>query len=103
MKKLIIGLAFASFVAFGIFSIQTAVATDNNVEIVKLQKDDDPSKKKTTEAKVDGKDKTAKKSGDKTSTSECKDVKAKCETKSNCCATKCGDKKTTTKEGPDKK
>ncbi len=101
MKKLILGFALACFVAFGTFSIQSAVAADDNMEIVKLQLDDDPDKNKKAEAKTDGKDKKCKESCDKSKTN-CKDAKAKCETKAKCCPTKT-ETKEPKKEGDDKK
>ena len=94
MKKMIIGFALVCFVAFGTFGVQSAIASADNMEIVKLQLDDDPDKNK--KSKADGKDK---KTGDKSKTGDCKDAKANCETKTKCCDTKCGDKKTTKKEG----
>ena len=98
MKKLMIGFALVCFVAFGTLGIQSVVASSDNVEIVKMNLDDEPKKDKKTEAKADGKDKKgtkdAKAAGDcKTS---CKDGSSKCHTKTNCCpskSTKCEDKK----------
>jgi hypothetical protein len=101
MKKLILGFALACFVAFGTFSIQSAFASDSNMEIVKLQLDDDPDKNKKAEAKTDGKDKKGTKCCDK-SKANCKDGKAKCETKAKCCPTKT-ETKEPKKEGDDKK
>jgi len=101
MKKLIFGFALACFVAFGTFSIQSAVASVDNMEIVKLQLDDDPDKNKKSEANKDGKNKKGTKSGDKCKT-KCNDGKAKCETKSTCCPSK-SEKKDPKKEGGDKK
>ncbi|HSG67611.1 MAG TPA: hypothetical protein VK994_02815 [Bacteroidales bacterium] len=105
MKKLLIGFALVCFVAFGTISVQSVVASEDNVEIVKMNNDDHldinkaPDGKKKKDAKA-----TAEKKG------ECKDASAKsCETKSSCCssksAAKCDDKKETSpkKEGGDKK
>ncbi|NQT76738.1 MAG: hypothetical protein HQ565_03415 [Bacteroidetes bacterium] len=96
MKKLIIGFAFACFVAFGTLSIQSVVAATDNIEFAKLNSDDDPDKNKKTEAtaQADGKDnKETKASKDgkascKPGESNCKDASAKCPTKSKCCASK---------------
>ena len=101
MKKLILGLALACFVAFGTFSLQSSYAADSNTEIVNLQLDDDPDKNKKAETKTDGKDKKCKESCDKSKAS-CKDAKAKCETKAKCCPTKT-ETKEPKKEGDDKK
>jgi len=98
MKKMIIGFALVCFVAFGTFGVQSAIASVDNMEIVKLQLDDDPDKDK--KANADGKDK---KTGDKSKKGDAKSSKANCETKTKCCDTKCGDKKTPKKEGGDKK
>ena len=108
MKKLLIGFALVCFVAFGTFSVQTAVASDNNVEVVKMKLDNDPVKDKAPDGKdkKDNKDKkaTASKKGD------CKDSSSKCcEPKAgDCCSSKassCGDKKAAPqkKSGDDKK
>jgi hypothetical protein len=100
MKKMILGFALVCFVAFGTFSIQSAMAVEDNVEIVKMNFDDDPDKNKKAEAKTDGKDKKGECS--KESKAECKDASTKCVAKKECCpskATKCGDKKS----GGDKK
>ncbi|RLD78598.1 MAG: hypothetical protein DRJ15_11235 [Bacteroidetes bacterium] len=97
MKKLLIGFALVCFVAFGTLGIQSAVASVDNMEIVKLQLDDDPDKNKKAEAKTDGKTKCAKSCDKKKCCPD--DSKAKCETKSKECKTKCNDKKTPAKEG----
>jgi len=98
MKKMIIGFALVCFVAFGTFGVQSAIASVDNMEIVKLQLDDDPDKNKKAEAKTDGKDKKGtKSSGDVKS--NCDDGKAKCGTKTSCCGTKSPEKKSTNKEG----
>ena len=99
MKKLLIGFALICFVAFGTLGIQSAVALVDNMEIVKLQLDDDPDKNKKAEAKTDGKTK-CEKSCDK---KKCCDSKAKCETKSKECKTKCNDKKAPVKKDDDNK
>lgn len=98
MKKLIIGMALACFIAFGTVGIQTAVASVDNVEIVNLQLDDDPEKNK--KAKADGKSKNCEKSCE--SKKSCADAKKNCETKKNC-ESKCSDKKSSNKEGGDNK
>ena len=87
MKKLLIGFALVTFVAFGTLGLQSAVASVDNMEIVKLQLDDDPDKNKKAEAKTDGKNKQCSKTCDKSKTN-CKDGKAKCETKTKCCPSK---------------
>jgi len=102
MKKIILGIAFACFVAFGTFGIQSAVASVDNMEIVKLQLDDDPDKNKKAKANKDGK-KDCKKSCDKSKTKCCPDAEAKCKSESKKCDKKCDDKKTTGKEGGDRK
>ncbi len=101
MKKLLIGLALVSFVAFGTLGIQSVIADDNNTEIVNLQLDDDPKKDKKSDAKVDGKTKQCAKSCDKSKTKCCPDAKAKCETDAKKCETKCKEKKSPA--GGDKK
>jgi hypothetical protein len=98
MKKLIIGMALACFIAFGTVGIQTAVASIDNVEIVNLQLDDDPDKNK--KAKADGKAKKGEKACE--TKKSCGEAKANCETKKNC-ETKCSDKKSSNKEGGDNK
>lgn len=101
MKKLIIGFALVCFVAFGTLGIQSVMASSDNVEVVKMNLDDEPKKDKKTEAKADGKDtKEAKAAGD--SKTGCKDASSKCHTNTSCCGSKSaksGDKK----EGGDKK
>lgn len=101
MKKLILGLALACFVALGTFGIQTAVASADNVEIVNLNLDDDPKKDAKTATADDGKDK---KDCKKDCKKECKDATAKCKKDAKCekvtskeCAKKCN------KSGGDKK
>ena len=88
MKKLILGIALACFIAFGTVGVQQAVASVDNVEIVNLQLDDDPDKNKKAEAKTDGKkcEKTCEKK-------KCAESKAKCKTESQKCEKKCADKK----------
>ena len=95
MKKLILGIALACFIVFGTVGVQQAVASVDNVEIVKLQLDDDPDKNKKAEAKTDEK-KSDKKCSDKKC---CAESKAKCKTESQKCEKKCTDKKKT--EGGD--
>ena len=104
MKKLIIGFALICFVAFGTFSVQTAVASTDNVEMVQLNLDDDPEKNKKAEAKKDGKDKKdakceTSKSDCKTS---CKDASSNCKSSKSCCPSK-ATKSSTEKGGGDKK
>ena len=98
MKKLIIGLALACFVAFGTIGIQSAVASVDNVEIVNLQLDDDPEKNK--KATADGKNKNGEKSCE--GKKSCAESKKNCETKKSC-ESKCSDKKSSNKEGGDNK
>jgi len=98
MKKILIGLILLSFVAFGAMAAQSTLANVDNMEIVKLQLDDDPDKNKKADAKTDGKNKKGKKSCDKSQTKCCPDAKAKCETDKNC-KTKCDDKKAPAKKG----
>lgn len=89
MKKLVLVIAIAGFVAFGALSVQTLLASTSNVEYVNFDKD--PKKdKKTSEAKADTK---SSKDG------ECV-PKSDCTTKSSCCSKSSG---ATSKEGPDKK
>ena len=100
MKKVMIGFALVCFVAFGTLGIQNAAASTDNVEIVKLNLDDDPDKDKKAEAKTDGKDKKGTKSS--------KDYKTQCGSKKSCCSSKaaqCDDKKAADdkKKGGDKK
>lgn len=89
MKKLVLVIAIAGFVAFGALSVQSIFAATTNVEYVNFDKD--PKKdKKASEAKADVK---SAKDG------ECA-PKADCTTKSSCCSKSSG---ATSKEGPDKK
>lgn len=87
MKKLILGVALACFVAFGAMSVHIATASAENIEIVNLQLDDDPDKNKKAETKADGKDKKCKTTCDK-SKLDCKDKKAKCASEAKCCPSK---------------
>ena len=97
MKKLILGIAFLSFVAFGALSIQNVIAGTYSIEFVKFDKD--PKKdgdKKATEAK------DAPKAEVKSTDASSKDCQSSCSGKS---ASSCCDK---SKEGcasscPDKK
>ncbi len=108
MKKLILGIALTCFIAFGTLGLQNAVASTDNVEIVKKSLDDDPAKNKKSETKTDGKDKKAK-SGENCKTNcktSCKEVSSKCQTKVKCCPSKAAGSeadKNKEKEGGDKK
>ena len=95
MKKLIIGMALACFVAFGTLGIQSAVAAADNVETVNLKLDDDPKKSKKAEVKTDGKDKNCEKS--------CESKKSCCTEMKKSCDTKGSEKKSSKKEGGDNK
>ena len=105
MKKLILGLALICFIAFGTFGVQTAVASTDNVEIVKLNLDDDP----VTTLNADGKDKKDAKSSKECKDSKenckssCKDASAKCDDGTKCCSSKSSAKCSDKKGGGDKK
>ena len=108
MKKLILGISLACFVAFGTLSIQSVVAATANPEYIQMDPDDDPDKNKKTEAtaKDDGKDKKDAKANGKTACkpggSDCKSAAAKSAPKSKCCASKSGSSECKGKDG-DKK
>lgn len=101
MKKIILGIALAGFLVFGIVGIQHVVATTDNVEIVNQQLDDDPDKDKKAKAKADGKTECEKKC-DKTKAKCCPDSKEKCKTEYKQCKTKCADKKGSGDDGKKK-
>ncbi|MEN8225115.1 MAG: hypothetical protein ABFS05_07110 [Bacteroidota bacterium] len=94
MKKLMLGFALVSFIAFGTMGIQKLVTFDDNIEIVQSDPDKDPEKNKKPDGKKAAKGvKDAKNTKD--GKSSCKDASAKCHTKSKCCpsqSTKCADK-----------
>lgn len=100
MKKLILGIALSCFIAFGTFAVQTSLAADSNVEIVKLSTDDDPDKNKKAQATADGKEKKEAKACDKNKVN-CKEGDAKSATKAKCCPSKPA-KTECKKEGGDK-
>jgi uncharacterized protein YxeA len=98
MKKLILGIAFLSFVAFGALSVQHVVAGSNNIEFVKFDKD--PKKdgdKKATESsdapKAEVKSADAKSGKDCQSSCAGKSASACCDKSKEGCATACPDKK----------
>jgi hypothetical protein len=99
MKKLILVFALACFVAFGTLGVQKTLASTDNVEIVKMNLDDDPDKDK----KTDGKDKKDAKVASDKKNANAKECKTKCETKTKCCPSKAGNKECKEKEGGDKK
>ena len=98
MKKLVLSIAFISFVAFGALSIQNVIAGSYSIEFVKFDKD---PKKDGDKKAVESKD--AKNTEAKTETADkSKDCQSSCSGKS---ASSCSDK---SKEGgsgccPDKK
>jgi hypothetical protein len=98
MKKLVLSIAFISFVAFGALSIQNVIAGSYSIEFVKFDKD---PKKDGDKKAVESKD--ASKTDAKTETADkSKDCQSSCSGKS---ASSCCDK---SKEGasgccPDKK
>ncbi len=85
MKKLILGIALSCFIAFGTLGIQTALAADSTVEMVKYNDDNDPAKK--AQPAADGKEKKDAKACDKSKVN-CKEGEAKCPSKAKCCPSK---------------
>ncbi|MBW6481361.1 MAG: hypothetical protein K0B37_18195 [Bacteroidales bacterium] len=99
MKKFVLALAIFGFVAFGVISIQTVVASSMSVEMVNFDKDPKKDEKKAVEAKdskaemKSGKDCCAK---DKASSCKDKSTTASadcCATTKSSCASACPDKK----------
>ncbi len=99
MKKLILGIAFFSFVAFGAISIQSVLAGSYSIEFVKFDKD--PKKdgdKQATESK-DAPKAEVKSAEVKSTSKDCqsscagKSASACCDKSKDGCATSCPDKK----------
>lgn len=87
MKKLILSLAFFSFVAFGALSIQHVIASSSQVEVVNFDKDpkkeDNKKASETKEVKADGK---TGESGSKSCASSCASSCADKSASKDCCA-----------------
>ncbi len=100
MKKLVLALAIAGFVTFGVFSVQNVVAASMNVEMVNFDKD--PKKdgdKKAAEVK------DAKASAKSADAGCAKDCSSSCGSKSTTASASCCDKskENCDKSCPDKK
>lgn len=98
MKKLILGIAFFSFVAFGALSIQNVIAGSNSIEFVKFDKDpkkDDNKKATESQDAPKAEVKSADAKSDKDCQSSCagKSASSCCDKSKEGCATACPDKK----------
>ncbi len=100
MKRLVLSIAIAGFVAFGALNVQNVVASSTRISMVKFDKD--PKKDKNKDKKAD--EKKDSKTDAKATTTEAKDAQTKscdkpasgkscCSPQKEGCAKSCPEKK----------